>query len=420
MTTIRIAALAACVTLTAAAGAQQPSASTAAFGMGGNYTAAARNYDAVAWNPANLALPGTSVASFNLLSVGGATGLDPVDLRMIGQYNGQTIPAETKESWLQLIGAGRERGRADLGASLVALSIKNVAFQVGTSGFVDANLNGDAAELLLFGNAGRTGSVRNFALDSSTASGAAFTTGAASIAVPLPFTLTSSPDETFSLGITGKYVMGNAMMRAADGGSTVTPSGAAVSYAAIEGDGGANLGNGLGVDLGLAWHSGRTTLGLTVQNIYNSFAWDTTKLKTRLGVANLDSASLSSSSVDAPFSSAPASLAAAVAGEKFKPTIGAGLAFDVAESILFTADARVQTGDGIQIGPTSRVGAGLELNRQGAFPIRLGAAKITDGWQAAAGLGIRLGDNHVGISAMQRNVGSARGVGAMVNLIAFY
>jgi len=388
--------------------------------MGGSFTAAARNYDAVAWNPANLALPGTSVASLNLLSVGGATGLDPVDLRMIGRYNGQVIPAGTKESWLQLIGAGRERGRADLGASLVALSIRNVAFQVGTSGSVDANLNSDAAELLLFGNAGRMGSVRTFALDSSTARGAVFTTGAASLAIPLPFTLTSSPDETFSLGVTGKFVMGNAMVRAADGGSVVTPAGAAVTYAAIEGDGRTNLGTGMGVDVGLAWHSGRTTFGLTVQNAYNSFAWDTTKLKSRLGVATLDSTSLNSSSVDAAFAGAPASLRAAVANEQFRPTIGAGFAFDLAESVLFSADARVQTGAGIQIGPTSRVGAGLELNRQGALPIRLGASKITDGWQAAAGLGIRIGDNHVGISAMQRNVGSARGLGAMVNLIAFY
>ena len=40
-----------------AATAQLPNASPVATGVGGAYTARARGYDAVAWNPANLGMP---------------------------------------------------------------------------------------------------------------------------------------------------------------------------------------------------------------------------------------------------------------------------------------------------------------------------------------------------------------------------
>lgn len=399
--------------------AQQPNANAAAFGMAGNYTAAARNFDAVAWNPANLALPGNSVASLSLGALGGTTGLGPVTLQMIGKFNNTTIPPETKDAWLQLIGPGTEKGRATASASLIGLSIRNVAVQVGTTAIGEANLNQDAAEVLLYGNAGRTGAVRNYQFAGSNASGAVFTTGAASIGVPLPIMLTGAPDETITIGVTGKLVLGNAYANAQDDGSTITPSNAQVVFPMIYGSGG-SIGRGAGMDLGLAWHSGSMTAGLTMQNLVNRFAWDTTQLKARLGTASYNGTTTSSNFSDTAYAAAPAALRAAVAAQKFTPTIAGGLAWQAAEILLLTADARVQTGDGIAIGPRSQVGAGLEFRGLGFLPVRLGAAKITDGWQAAGGVALVLGENHIGVSAMVRDRGAARETGAMLNLISFY
>jgi hypothetical protein len=400
--------------------AQQPNANAGAFGMAGNFTAAARNYDAVAWNPANLALPGSSVMSFNLLAVSAHTGLGPVDLPMIGKFNGATIPATTKEEWLALIAQkGFERGSVDAGASLVAMSIKNVAFQIGSSAYSTANLNEDAAEVLLYGNAGRTGSVRNYAFAGSGASGAAFTTAAASVGFPLPITLTSAADEIITFGVTGKYVLGNAYANAQDAGSQVTGSNVAVSFPAIYGSE-LDLGRGIGMDLGLAWHAGALTAGITAQNVFNTFAWDTTKMKTRLGTASFDGTTSTSDFSETTYSLAPAAMRAQVAAEKFTPTIAGGLAWQAASSLLLTADARAQTGDGIKLGPSSQVGVGMEFSGVGFFPIRLGAAKIPDGYQAGAGFGLRLGENHIGVSAMLRDRGLGRETGAMLNLVAFY
>ena len=69
-------------------------ASVAAFGMAGNYTAAAKGYDAVAWNPANLGFA-PPMFSMSILSGGGTTGLDPVKLSDFSPFPGQSHPRRT-------------------------------------------------------------------------------------------------------------------------------------------------------------------------------------------------------------------------------------------------------------------------------------------------------------------------------------
>ena len=56
-------------------GAQVPNASPAATGLSGAFTARARGYDAIAWNPANLGLRDNPRFSFSLLAISGSSGL---------------------------------------------------------------------------------------------------------------------------------------------------------------------------------------------------------------------------------------------------------------------------------------------------------------------------------------------------------
>src|SRR5688572_10021609 len=83
-----------------AAAAQLPNASTAAFGMAGNFTAVARGYEAVAWNPANLAMPGRPFFSMGVGIVGGSTGLEPIDFRALHEFSGRLVDSATKVSWI--------------------------------------------------------------------------------------------------------------------------------------------------------------------------------------------------------------------------------------------------------------------------------------------------------------------------------
>src|SRR5919199_6728839 len=79
MTRLPIAATVIALACTAAhqAAAQLPSASAVALGSGDNYTALARGYNAVAWNPAGLAMPGNPGFSLTILPVRGSGGLRP-------------------------------------------------------------------------------------------------------------------------------------------------------------------------------------------------------------------------------------------------------------------------------------------------------------------------------------------------------
>ena len=181
--------------------AQLPAASAAGFSMAGNYTALARSYDAIAFNPANLALGQPKPFALSLLSASVNSGINPVKFSDINAHENTLIPVSTRENWLQQIGTGRETGGTSAGFSIAALTIKNFGAQVGLIGAGEVNLNQDAAEALLFGNAGRTGSAKDFNFSGSNANGSLFGVGAVSYAIPLG---SKSPDRQVVIGVTVK------------------------------------------------------------------------------------------------------------------------------------------------------------------------------------------------------------------------
>ncbi|MDB4898471.1 MAG: hypothetical protein JWN53_279 [Gemmatimonadetes bacterium] len=398
--------------------AQQPNASPAAFGMAGNYTAAAQGYEAIAWNPAMLSMPDNTFFSLTIAAVGGHTGLDPVTLGDIKSVGGQVIPDATKESWLQRIGNGTQRGAVDGGATALGLSIAALGIQIGASGYGVANLNQDAAEAILFGNAGRTGSARTLQFSGSNGAGDVFTTGALSVSGELPWHFTSAPDEALAFGATGKLILGTAIGRVRDDGSLVTPGNVSVVLPMIYST---SINNGLGggFDLGLAWRKGATTLGLTVQNVFNTFSWDSSNMRARLGTATFDGTTYRTSFSDTAYEAAPADMRRQIAEERFTPTILFGVARRVTPSLLITGDVHQATGTGIELVPRSHVGLGAEYTGLEFLPLRVGAAKITGGWQAAAGLGIHLWHIYIGVGGSLRDRGRGREEGLLVNAISF-
>lgn len=421
MTTIRTVTVALALAITArGVVAQQPNASAAAFGMAGNFTAAATGSDAVAWNPAMLGM-NSPAFSLSLLSLGGLTGLDPVKLKDITDFGGKVIPNVTKESWLNKVGAGTEQGTVDGGLSIVALSIGRIGFQVGLTGTAQVNLNQDAAEAILYGNAGRMGTAKNLAFNGSNAGGSSFATGAASIAIPLPFTPTGRPGEQFSLGVTGKYIHGLGVARAQDNGSLVTQDNIAVSFPAIYSDSNhvGSSGSGVGLDLGLAWTDGATTFGATARNVVNTFAWSTSALASTLGTVSFDGNTSKTNFDAAPYASAPAAMRAAIEAEKFKPEIAVGVAHRM-DKLTLTADGSTRIGDGIEIGPKMHVGVGAELRFIPLLPLRAGVAAITDGFQVAGGAGLHLGPFELGVAGSVRSKSRGTDYGAMVSLISIH
>ncbi len=136
---------------------------------GDNYTALARGYNAIAWNPAGLAMPGSPGLSLAILPVRGGSGIGPVTLADVAEYDGVVLPDQVKAQWLERIAAdGGERGNAAVDVTYLALSVGRIGVQLATSGYAASNIGPDAAELLLYGNAGRTGEPRPYTLSNST------------------------------------------------------------------------------------------------------------------------------------------------------------------------------------------------------------------------------------------------------------
>lgn len=411
------------------AAAQLPNASAAAFAMGGNYTALAKGYEAIAWNPANLAMPGRPFFSIGLGIAGGSAGMDPIDISALNAFSGKVIDSATRVAWIDKVRiAGAQRIKIDGGITPIALSLGPVGLQLGLSNYSNVNLSPDAWEAVLFGNGGRTGGQPK-ALDFTGTSvrGGAISAGGLSFALPIPINLTNGflANEHAAIGITGKYVMGHWLVVAQDNGSTI-PSGASdilLNLPVIVPDTSHDfltpLANGAGADLSLAWSGGPWKVGMLAENVFSTFQWDTTELAFRPGTGTFNVNTNTTNFDQQPYSLAPQSLKDIVTKQRFKPAIAIGAAFQLMNSLTLTADMKKQTGgdEAIVIGPRSRFGVGAEWRVLPFIPLRGGVATVTDGWQAGAGFGVQFLGYELGVSTSIRRRGQASESGLMIGLV---
>jgi hypothetical protein len=420
----RVVVSAATISLGAGAlAAQLPNASPAAYGMGGNYTAMARGYEAVAWNPANLAMPGRPFLSLGLAALGGTVGMDPVGFGMLGEHSGLVVDSAVRSSWVDLVRvSGRQRVRVDWGVTPLALSLGPIGIQVGASQYVNMDLSPDMFEAVMFGNAGlNNGAPKALDFTGTGMETAAFATGAVSFALPLPLRFTRGllGPEHFAVAVTGKYVVGSlAIMQ--DGGSVF--GGTSVNYSfpiviPME-DSSGIAGMGTGADISASWQVGRWRVGALVENVFNSFKWDTTKLQVQSTTGYFDEDTSYSTEATLPYGAAPLALREKIAAQKFMPAINVGMSFKPTDFLTVTADLHQQMGgdDAISIGPKNRMGVGAELRILPFIPLRAGVASVTDGWQAGAGLGVRLLGLEVGVSGSVRKRGAATESGMMISV----
>ncbi|HMC54669.1 MAG TPA: hypothetical protein VKH19_05815 [Gemmatimonadaceae bacterium] len=419
------------------ADAQLPSSSPAAFALGGNFTAMARGYEAVSWNAANLAMPGRPLMSFGMIALGGNAGLAPVDLTALHRFSGQVVDSATKASWVDLARQeGGQRGEIEGAITPLALSIGPIGLQVGTTFYTHMNFSPDALEAWLFGNAGASGGQpKTVDLTGSRVRAAAFSTGALSFALPLPITLTGNmlKNEQLAVGITGKYIVGHGLIVAEDLGSSVGAgnidfnlpvitvwSDTLVDIPTEYRDYDGKAGMGIGADLAVAWRGGPWKLGFVAENIVNTFKWDTTKLAYLPGTASYNQSASTQMDFDQhSYVQAPQLLRDIVAAQAFRPAFRLGAALQVTHSLTLTGDVKQSVGDdnAIVIGPKSLVGVGAEWRLLPFLPIRGGVASITDGWQAGAGLGVRLLGYELGVATSIRKRGVATESGLMVGVL---
>lgn len=374
-----------------ASAAQLANASATTLGLGENGMASARGLAAISLNPAGLGMPGSGF-SLAFAPVRARSGLGPVKLGDLADFENTVVPSSTKEDWLSRV-ADADGQTGSVGAEIteLALAAGKVGFQVSTLVSGDLNLAPDIVELILYGNAGRTGTPASLSLRGSSLDAFAVTTAGLSVGLPL-----STTEGSMALGVTLKYSVGHviAIGRERGGSLQSDPIKVDVNFPIVtfdDEDASFDNGSGLGLDVGFQMKRDRMSFGATVQNLFNSFSWSEDNLVFRPGTASLEEGSNDTDFDKRDYSAAPADLKQAVEDMGFDPTISVGGAYDVNEDLTVSADLRNRFGDGLNVGPKLHVGAGAEYRGLRVLHLRGGAAIITDGVQLGGGLSLVLG-----------------------------
>jgi hypothetical protein len=408
---VTLALLALIGALPGAAHAQIPQASATALGMGFNMTAGARGFAAIANNPAGLGHPGSPGFSLAIPAVAVELGLGPVKLGELADVEGQLVSDAVKSSWLQrIVAEGGQTGTLGAGVTPLAMTIGPVGLQVGVLVGGRMSLAPDVAELLLYGNAGRTGSPGDFALSGSELDGFALTTTA------LSFGTRVSP--SFYVGVTGTYVIGNGLVLGRDDGSSLSssPLGVELEFPLLlpHEDTSFENGTGLGLDVGALWEGPTLTLGATVQNVLSTFEWDLTGHVFRAGRAIYDATTDTTDFDERPVSEAPASLLELAADRTIKPVLAVGAEWRPSSLVRVQGDIRKRVSGGLEIGPELHAGVGAELRALSFFPLRAHFAVVTGGVQVGGGASLVLGPvNLTGAGALRTGDGGDAALGML-------
>ena len=377
------------VSFAAPAAGQLPQASATALGMGFNTTASTRGFAAIANNPAGLGMDDSPGFSMSIPAISVESGLGPVTLGDLSDWEGRLVPASVKEAWLEsVVASGAQAGTLNAGATPVALNVGRLGIQLSTQVGGRVALGSDAVELLLYGNAGRTGTAQDFDLEGSALDGYMLSTAAVAWGFQV--------GERLHLGVTGKYTVGSGLVVGRDDGTVLRadPLSAEVRFPTLypgDGDFVFDRGSGVGLDVGAVWTAPGLTVGATIQNLVNSFGWDVADMTYVPGEALFQQGSSESDFEDRPASEAPASLLAAADELTLDPVFAVGVQLRPSSVLRLSGDLRKRSSGGMSFGPDFHMGVGAELTALSFLPLRGHFAAVSGGVQVGGGASLVLG-----------------------------
>ncbi len=240
-----------------------------ALGVGGAFIGLARGYEAVAWNPANLALPDRPAFSVGLAGAeAGAASVGP-GLLSFGILDDTDPGAVEGAEFLGNVPAGGAALRGSVAAPWIAVSAGPVGLAVTTTALATADIGRGLVELYL--DAADDGvldgwNVGGYRIGDSGYRIATYTAVTGGAAVPLRI---GEFPVTVGIGLRGVRAHGlerGRLFEPAVDGDRLTMTGVAVRS-----DGGV----GIGVDLGATIrHESGFLFGVAVENVYQRMTWD--------------------------------------------------------------------------------------------------------------------------------------------------
>jgi len=408
----RALSLAALALVPAAAVAQVPGSSVRALGMGNAYSALARGYEAIAWNPAMLASTHGYGVTVGLPQATGELGNNAFSINDILSYRDKNLSDADKQYLLGRVvnDDSTLQARGVFGVNALGFSIGSLAFSLSSAGYVQAQASRDAVELALNGNGAFSGTGNFFDLAGSGGNAWAATTLAGSYAM-----FFRTPMGRLNAGVTAKRVWGAFLGEARDDGSqvgtdTVNATGQVIytdypqgNFSGMGDIFGRSPGTGFGVDVGGALElSDRLTVSAALMNVFSSMSWKSDRLRYEranytimLGGSGIVSDTTSDSVlVGAEINGDPQAVAlrdSLLATQGFARMLRGGIAYRVAGFTL-GGDLQFRLSTGLDRQPDVVAGGGAEYVVLGFLPLRAGFRTDFQKTTAiSAGTGLRLG-----------------------------
>ena len=169
-----------------------------------------------------------------------------------------------------------------------------------------------------------------------------------------------------------------------------------------------NGGSGIGLDLGLMVSLDRLAVGASMQNLFNTFAWDQSLLTYRRVTAAFEDNSLSFDHGEQPYGEAPADARKLIAELTFKPAVRLGAAYLLLDELTVSSDVHYRFGSGIALDPQFHLGAGVEYRPLDFLHLRGGLALVTGGLQYGGGVSFILGPVDLSAAVAGRRRPAAR------------
>ncbi|HUU45723.1 MAG TPA: DUF5723 family protein [Acidobacteriota bacterium] len=232
----------------------------------GSDLALACGIDAVFGNPAHLGMTLGPRQQLRLFSVAGGLHSNSLGWSQYREYNGATLTADDKSDILDQIPSDGLTLSANGSVSALALRLGSWAVTTGAVASARGQLDHDAIELLLYGNASRA----DWVFDQSDAEGFA----AWQIALSHGRRIGALRNGPVYAGITLAYIRGLYYVESSDvyadleTESDGLSGGAAADWLTAEG------GSGWGLDLGVAWQPNeRSIVSLKLENLIHTIRW---------------------------------------------------------------------------------------------------------------------------------------------------
>lgn len=402
------------------AGAQLQGAGVLDVGAAGSALSFAHGADAIGVNPAALGLSNAPRWSVAVLPVVVGREANTIGWGEVNRWRAATIPVAEREDWLDRVAAaGTLRGRLDARVTAFAVQAGDFGIQMGSRATGQMALNEGAAELFLFGNAGRSGRPAQLELRGSSLDVEWIT----SIGLAWGWSLRqgSSGDvpAEFAVGFALTYHEGQLLIMGRDESSEVRahPPEVDLQFPLLESESG-SAGRGAGLSLGLVWARGPLRIDFALHDVVNGFRWREDAFRYRPTGAFLSGDRFETATDLRPIDEAPAALRAELRarGLPVRARLGAAVAMP-SRTTVSAEFARGAVGD-LPGTPTNRFALGarhvlptLPLTFQAGFGVTGDGPRLGGGLEARWGnivlAGALLGGSGTGGDGLSAALGVA-------------